>query len=163
MKLIATDKVPPEHILVTTFTRKAAHQLSDRIRNHLGTVNIERPALGIFVGTMHSLCAEILRRHEDQSPLHPGFTILDEMGQSLFVFHNLARLGLDRMLKGNMNDFLEAVLRFFNLATDELVQPGQLSQWCGQQKEEIRKDFFADGNQTYEGSCKAMGKPAETS
>ncbi len=139
VKLVVTDKVSPEHVLVTTFTRKAAHQLSDRIRNHLGTVSPERPALGMFVGTMHSLCAEILRRHEDHSPLHPGFTILDEMGQSLFVYHNLARLGLDRSLKGNMNDFLEAVVRFFNLATDELVQPERLSQWCEQQKEEIRK------------------------
>src|SRR5687768_7946370 len=56
-RLIA-EGVPPSRILVTTFTRRAAEEMNDRIANLLGPETIE----GIWIGTFHGHCLRILKK-----------------------------------------------------------------------------------------------------
>ena len=56
--LILEKNVAPGHILMVTFTNKAAHEMKERIRRLLAN-KTELP----FAGTFHSLTAKILRRH----------------------------------------------------------------------------------------------------
>lgn len=49
----------PEHILMLTFSRKAAGELRERVATDAGV-----RAGGIVVGTFHSFCLDLLRRHE---------------------------------------------------------------------------------------------------
>ena len=83
--LIAEKKIPPENILVLTFTNKAAGEMITRIRNLLkesnaqtGFGNSNQPTMGTF----HSFCAKILRKEGRTLGLPPGFAIYDE-GDSL--------------------------------------------------------------------------------
>jgi DNA helicase-2/ATP-dependent DNA helicase PcrA len=89
--LVRSGQVAPENLLVTTFTNKAAQELQDRIQAQLSDVNVER----MQVSTIHSFCAELLRRYRRQSPLPGGFRLLDEQGQLLFVYAERKGLGLD--------------------------------------------------------------------
>jgi len=82
--LIAEKKIPPENILVLTFTNKAAGEMVERIRKLL-TSNINDPASNFqhptsqpTMGTFHSLCARVLRREGKVLGLPPGFAIYDE-------------------------------------------------------------------------------------
>jgi DNA helicase-2/ATP-dependent DNA helicase PcrA len=124
--LVRAGLVVPEHLLVTTFTNKAALELKDRIQQRLPNVHVE----AMQVGTLHSFCADLLRQYQSRSPLPRGFHILDQHGQFLFVYTRRKPLGLDALVKGRPYDFFSNVLRLFNLATEELVEPDRLGEWC---------------------------------
>jgi DNA helicase-2/ATP-dependent DNA helicase PcrA len=128
--LVRSGRVAPENLLVTTFTNKAALELKDRIQQNLPEVNAEL----MQISTIHSFCADLLRRYKHLSPLPHGFRILDGPGQFLFVYSNRKALGLDQVVKGRPGDFFRSVIGAFNLATEELVEPERLENWCRDNK-----------------------------
>ena len=48
---------------ITTFTNKAALELKDRIQRNLERTGFPLPVEQIHAGTIHSLCADILRSY----------------------------------------------------------------------------------------------------
>jgi DNA helicase-2/ATP-dependent DNA helicase PcrA len=75
--LLATGKAHPGEILSVTFTNKAALEMKKRVSDMLGG----RPVEGWWLGTFHSLCARMLRRHAERVGLKSTFTILDDDDQ----------------------------------------------------------------------------------
>jgi len=71
--LIAEKKIPPENILVLTFTNKASGEMIERIKKLVGHLSTQ-PVMGTF----HSFCAKILRREGKVLGLPPHFAIYDE-------------------------------------------------------------------------------------
>ncbi|HPA16609.1 MAG TPA: UvrD-helicase domain-containing protein [Verrucomicrobiae bacterium] len=69
---LVENGLPPENILLLTFTNKAAREMLERVRNLLPH-DISR----LWGGTFHSVGNRILRRHAPAVGLEPGFTILD--------------------------------------------------------------------------------------
>lgn len=65
--------VDPSQILLTTFTNKAANEMKERIVSIVGDKGKR-----ITVGTFHSICNRILRRHGHYLNYEKTFTILDE-------------------------------------------------------------------------------------
>jgi len=64
--------IPPEAVLLLTFTNKAAKEMMQRV-NHL----IGGELSGLWGGTFHSIGARILRRHARTLGYEPDFSILD--------------------------------------------------------------------------------------
>ena len=52
------EGVPPERILVTTFTKRASEEMTDRLHLLLG----EEATSGIWIGTFHAHCLRILKK-----------------------------------------------------------------------------------------------------
>jgi DNA helicase II / ATP-dependent DNA helicase PcrA len=63
----------PRRICAVTFTNKAAEEIAERLERALG----ER-GRGVKGGTLHALCAEILREHGEWVGVRRGFGIADE-------------------------------------------------------------------------------------
>ena len=70
----------PFQIMAVTFTNKAARELQERVSALVG-----RPTEGWFLGTFHSLCTRILRKHAERVGLKQNFTILDTDDQLRLV------------------------------------------------------------------------------
>jgi len=76
--LIQEKGIPPENILMVTFTNKAADEMRKRILRLLNYPLDPIPYTLPIMGTFHSFCARILRREGRTLGLPPGFAIYDE-------------------------------------------------------------------------------------
>ena len=71
--LIKNKNAFPNQILAVTFTNKAAKEMELRVSKILGSTAIGLP----WLGTFHSICAKILRKHAAAVKLNSNFTIID--------------------------------------------------------------------------------------
>ncbi len=71
--LMSTGHARPNEILAVTFTNKAAREMKNRVGGMLGEMVEGMP----WLGTFHSLCVKLLRRHAELVGLKSNFTILD--------------------------------------------------------------------------------------
>ena len=75
--LIKEKKAFPNQILAVTFTNKAAKEMQNRVSKILGSA-----ATGLsWLGTFHSICAKLLRKHASAVNLNSNFTIIDSDDQ----------------------------------------------------------------------------------
>ena len=71
--IIKNKKAFPNQILAVTFTNKAAREMHFRVSKILRS-----EATGLsWLGTFHSICAKLLRKHAKAAGLNSNFTILD--------------------------------------------------------------------------------------
>ena len=71
--IIKNKKAFPNQILSVTFTNKAAKEMQSRVSKILGS-----SAIGLsWLGTFHSICAKLLRKHASAVNLNSNFTIVD--------------------------------------------------------------------------------------
>ncbi|WP_108814667.1 ATP-dependent helicase [Loktanella sp. Alg231-35] len=100
--LLATGTARPHEILAVTFTNKAAREMKNRIGGLMGEAVEGMP----WLGTFHSVCAKLLRRHAELVGLKSSFTILDTDDQIRLMKQLIVAAGIDekrwpaRMLSG---------------------------------------------------------------
>ena len=71
--IIKNKNAFPNQILAVTFTNKAAKEMEYRVSKILGS-----SATGLsWLGTFHSICAKLLRKHASAVNLNSNFTIID--------------------------------------------------------------------------------------
>jgi DNA helicase II / ATP-dependent DNA helicase PcrA len=79
--IINEKKAFPNQILSVTFTNKAAKEMQTRVSKMLGSA-----ATGLsWLGTFHSICAKILRKHAAAANLNSNFTIIDTDDQTRLI------------------------------------------------------------------------------
>jgi DNA helicase-2/ATP-dependent DNA helicase PcrA len=71
--LIRTRLAWPSEILCVTFTNKAAREMRHRVGQLIGDAVEGMP----WLGTFHSICARMLRRHAELVGLQSNYTIID--------------------------------------------------------------------------------------
>ncbi len=71
--IIREKKAYPNQILSVTFTNKAAKEMQTRVSKLLGS---SATSLS-WLGTFHSICAKLLRKHAPAVGLNSNFTIID--------------------------------------------------------------------------------------
>lgn len=81
----------PSEILCVTFTNRAAREMRHRVGQLIGDAVEGMP----WLGTFHSICARMLRRHAELAGLQSNFTILDTDDQLRLLKALITELGLD--------------------------------------------------------------------
>src|SRR6056297_3548727 len=89
--LLNTGTARPNEILAVTFTNKAAREMKSRVGSHLGEAVEGMP----WLGTFHSICVKLLRRHAELVGLKSNFTILDTDDQLRLLKQLVQAAGID--------------------------------------------------------------------
>ncbi len=110
--LLSTGRVRPNEILSVTFTNKAAREMKERVGGMLGQAIEGMP----WLGTFHSVCVKLLRRHAELAGLKSNFTILDTDDQIRLLKQLIKAEGIDdkrwpaRMLANIIDDWKNRAL-----------------------------------------------------
>lgn len=89
--ILATGSANAHQILAVTFTNKAAREMKHRIAAMIGDT-VEGMQ---WLGTFHSICVKILRRHAELVGLKSNFTILDTDDQIRLLKQLFEAEGID--------------------------------------------------------------------
>ena len=93
VKFLESDKVRPSGVIATTFTKKAAAELHERVRTRLIEEGLSSKAneLGhAMIGTVHSLGVKLLSRFALEAGISPNVDIIAEEDEQLFFSQSLA-------------------------------------------------------------------------
>lgn len=110
--LLNTGTARPNEILAVTFTNKAAREMKNRVGGMLGQAIEGMP----WLGTFHSICVKLLRRHAELVELKSNFTILDTDDQLRLLKQLVSAAGIDdkrwpaRQLLGIIDDWKNRAL-----------------------------------------------------
>lgn len=106
-------------LLAVTYTKKAAEELKQRIREKLvesGKVDSARSMASARIGTVHSICGEILKRFSFEDGSSPRQKVIDE-NESARLFEN----ALNEALTDTALKELSEIAWKFGTNTEELI------------------------------------------
>ena len=81
VEAVRSGAVRPEAILITTFTRKAAGELLDRVSAALIAAGLDEQAVRVRrarIGTVDSICGALVQEHAFAAGLSPRLSVLPE-------------------------------------------------------------------------------------
>lgn len=119
--LIEEKDVFPSNILAITFTNKAAEEMKNRVAGLIG-----QGAFSMWMGTFHSICLRILRRHAEVINYKSDFTIYDVADQNTVVKNSMKQLNIDTK---RLNP--KHVRNVISMAKNEMIGPEKFEEIHG--------------------------------
>ena len=139
--LIEEKNISPWNILAITFTNKAANEMKERITKLIG-----ENANNMWIGTFHSICVRILRKHIDRIGFNSDFVIFDTSDQKTLVKQCIKQMNLDDKIFTD-----RSVLAEISNAKNEMLTPMQYNLRTNGEK---RKEKIAEVYEIYQRKLK---------
>ena len=123
VELFRSVKDKKDGILISTFTRKATDELITRLYSKLSLSEINK--VNFIVGTIHSICFELLSRYSDKD--FGDYQVLPEESQVHFIHSKLKNLGFSNdRIKKNGWLLAEELASIYNKINDDQVDYAKL-------------------------------------
>lgn len=114
-EIIASGRAQAFQILAVTFTNKAANEMVERVKG------LTSYASELNIGTFHSICVKMLRRHAALIGFKTNFLIADAADQKNIVKGIMQEMGID-IKTFNPN----TILAFISRVKEQFISPQQL-------------------------------------
>jgi ATP-dependent exoDNAse (exonuclease V) beta subunit len=106
-QLLSSQQVAPAGVIATTFTKLAAGELKERVRGALieaGQLKIANQMEQSLIGTVNSVCSEILGRFAFEAGMPPDQQVLEETQGDVLFYQAMERaLASNKVLIRQMN------------------------------------------------------------
>jgi DNA helicase-2/ATP-dependent DNA helicase PcrA len=142
---LVANGADPERIVLLTFSRKAAGEMTGRVRRIAASVLKNQKVHLPWAGTFHHIGARLLREYAHVIGLKPSFTILDRSDAADLM--NLVRHDLEQSKKESRFPKKDTCLSIYSLAINsgkpvERILHTQFP-WCAEWEDELRALFAA--------------------
>ena len=145
---LIVEGADPRRMLLLTFTRRAAEEMTRRAERICGEVSERAQVPGGMLewsGTFHAIGARLLRLYAEQIGLDPGFTVLDRSDAADLV--DLVRDELDLGRKDRRFPRKATCLAIYSYAVNAQLELDAILcrafPWCGEWASELRQLFSA--------------------
>ncbi|OGK24336.1 hypothetical protein A3C24_02235 [Candidatus Roizmanbacteria bacterium RIFCSPHIGHO2_02_FULL_37_24] len=125
--LIKDKGIDPSHIIMMTFTNKAAGEMTKRVGFTLG-----------FIGTFHSFCAAALRRYGRHVGLNSNFLIYDEDDTESLLKNIIKDVNSPKKITPSY------VKHKISSAKDNLIEPSEYIKFSDTQQDEIIAKIYLE-------------------
>ena len=108
------EGTPLDHLLVITFTDRAADELKRRIREQLRERGMGDAAAAVetaWISTIHGLCARILRAHALEAGIDPTFGVASETEMRILQSDAFAA-AVEEFADGDVSERLDLLARY---------------------------------------------------
>lgn len=147
-----TDAIRPSGVIATTFTKRAAAELRERVRSHLGKNGHFAQAIAMGqarIGTVNSVCGALLERFAFEAGLPPELSVLDELqaqGMLREAIDNISRPdAVARMVtlatRLGIEDWMAEMKAIIDMARANDIQPEALPHFAEQNIESLLGHF----------------------
>ena len=140
---LIVNGVDPRRIMLLTFTRRAAVEMTRRVKNVLADVSDTANCDLTWSGTFHATGARLLREYASRVGLKPSFTILDRSDAADLM--NLVRHDLRQSEKKSRFPKKDTCLAIYSFAVNSglTLENVLLEQFpfCGEWEDELRSLF----------------------
>jgi DNA helicase-2/ATP-dependent DNA helicase PcrA len=92
MNLLLCEDTPAEGIILCTYTDRASYEIQDRLSDIAHKIDYQGDLSNIKIGTIHSICKQLINRHLDHTPLGNSYETLDQFSQRLLIYRSLTKL-----------------------------------------------------------------------
>ncbi len=134
--IINQKKISPRNILALTFSNRAGSEMQDRVNEKLSTFYYD-----LEIGTFHSFCNRILQEYGFHIGISSDYTLLDNVGQILFLQKIYDKLNLNYYytLSSNISTLM-AFSKFFSRCKDEMVFPDDFQKYIELKEKEYESN-----------------------
>lgn len=152
---LASGQVRPEAVMATTFTKRAAAELVERVRQRLIRDGHSLYANSIgqaLIGTVNSVCGQLLVRYAFEAGLSPHLQVLSEQDQPVLFAQALEQAMTSQDIRGmnalggrlGLEDWRPEVQRIVGLARANDIPAAAFAEHGRRSVEELLR-FFPDG------------------
>lgn len=136
--LISEKDVKPQNILAVTFTKKAAGEMQERVKNILQDIGADITDLPT-VGTFHSIGALFLRQNAKAAGLTNNFSIYDSDDSENLIKDLMVERQIDiKQIKP------KSISYFISAAKNEMISPESFPSHYGGYMEDIAAEIYPD-------------------
>lgn len=145
---LVAEGADPGRILLLTFSRRAASEMTRRVERILRQRATHRSLPGMpslaWSGTFHSVGARLLREYAGRIGLDPAFTIHDRQDSGDLM--NLVRHGLGFSGKNKRFPLKATCLAIYSAVVNTQATPTEVLQssfpWCAEWESDLKRLFF---------------------
>ena len=97
-ELLSSGRVSPAGVIATTFTKLAAGELQQRVRSALidaGHLSVANQMEQSLIGTVNSVCGELLRRFAFEAGMPPDQQVLEDTQGDVLFYQGMERALVD--------------------------------------------------------------------
>ncbi len=162
-KSLHAGNAKPDGVIGTTFTNKAANELRERVRQRLiqaGNINLANRMGQALLGTVNSVCGQLLARFAFEAGLSPDLQVLPEGEDQLFFNQSIeaavslsdVRLMNDLAYRLDLDDWRVILKELVSTARANNLSPDGLAKFGKRNSDELlsffpkpsRNDFWAE-------------------
>ncbi len=153
--LVREGHARPDEILAVTYTKNAAQEMRQRVREELRGTDIS----GMRIATFHEYCNVLLQQNGKE------FRVLDDQDLWIYLRRRIRELNLNYYVRAaRLSKFFDDLLCFFRHCHDELVSPAKYEEYVQQlERGELpiprvskSKDAVALSDQEVLGRCREI-------
>lgn len=130
MNILLHQKAKPSELILCTYTDKAANEMRSRFMKLAQDVGYQEDLSQLRVGTIHSICNQLITEYRHLTPLGNDYTVLDDFAQSFFIFRHLDIIDQTCHFRNKWQQpqwtIAKRLQKYFDKITEELIKQKRL-------------------------------------